>query len=180
MGSGPWGSENPSYAAIPSQLIEGGAVLAAVVLLLLLPFLLRLRLRGWGWLVRPGLAPKHEWRFLTGRGRYVTALTLWALVRLFVASTWRDARVLGPLVAEQVLLIALAAAVLVGPPGVRIIRTLPGAVKSRRASRHAARAERAAMAAEQAQSQVDSDANPVEPAAPAAEPEAAAEQPAIS
>ena len=152
-GSGPWGSDNPSYAAIPSQLIEGGAVLAAVVLLLILPFLIRLRLRRSGRLAHPGLAPKREMRFLIGRGRYLTALTLWALVRLFVASTWRDARVLGPLVAEQLVVILLAMAVFFGLPAVsalRVLLALPGAVKSRRASRRAARAEKAAKAAKEA------------------------------
>jgi prolipoprotein diacylglyceryltransferase len=149
-GSGPWGSDNPSYAAIPSQLIEGGAVLAAVVLLLALPFLLRLRLRRWGWLARPGLAPKREMRFLIGRGRYLTAMTLWVLVRLFVASTWRDARVLGPLVAEQLLMILLAMAVFFGPPVMSAVLALPAAMKSRRASRRAARDKKAAKAAEEA------------------------------
>lgn len=109
LGQGPWGSLNPSFAALPSQALEGGLVLAAAGLVIVMPFLLRLRLRRSTHFVRPALAPQREWSFLTGRGRYLTAIGLWVAARFLVEFTWRDGRVLGPLVADQlVLLLAVA------------------------------------------------------------------------
>jgi prolipoprotein diacylglyceryltransferase len=145
-GDGPWGSTNPGYAAIPSQLVEGGAVLAVTVLVLILPFMLRLRLIDWGRILRPDLAPRRSWPLLAGRNRYLTALSLWAVVRLIVASTWREARVLGPFVAEQLLIVAMTLAVFFGPAAVKKVRRLPHAVSAWRATRLAARAARAARA----------------------------------
>ncbi|MGD0248792.1 MAG: hypothetical protein ABSB75_07035, partial [Candidatus Limnocylindrales bacterium] len=147
-----WGSANPGYPALPSQLVEGGLVLLAVALVLVAPELLRFRIRGRGRLARPGLAPRREWAFLTGGRRFVTALFLWALVRLFVASTWRDARVLGPFVAEQFLLLVvllfLAALVLGVPASLGPFRRLGAAWAARLVARRAARAARAQKAAE--------------------------------
>jgi prolipoprotein diacylglyceryltransferase len=102
-----WGSANPGYPALPSQLLEGGLVLLAVVLLLIAPALLRLRVRRPGALPRLSRVRRREWAFLIGGRRFVTALGLWAFVRFFTASTWRDARVLGPFVAEQYLLLVV-------------------------------------------------------------------------
>jgi prolipoprotein diacylglyceryltransferase len=149
-GNGPWGSTNPGYAAIPSQLIEGGAVLAVAVLVLILPFMLRLRLVDWGRILRPDLAPRRSWPMLAGRNRYLTALSLWAVVRLIVASTWREARVLGPFVTEQLLIVALALTVFFGPAALKKVRRLPHAVSARRAALRSARAERAARREEAA------------------------------
>jgi prolipoprotein diacylglyceryltransferase len=150
VGPGAWGSINPSYPALPSQLIEGAAVLGAAVLLFIMPTVLRLRFPDWRWIVKVELAPRHDWPALTGKGRFLTAMTLWALVRLVVASTWRDGRVLGPLVAEQILIIGLALLVLVALfwPGVgRAVRGAPGRIKGRRATGRIARAEKAEKAA---------------------------------
>jgi hypothetical protein len=44
---------------------------------------------------------------LTGGRRFVTALGLWAVARILAASTWRDAQILGPLRAEQLVLLVL-------------------------------------------------------------------------
>ncbi|HEX7592228.1 MAG TPA: prolipoprotein diacylglyceryl transferase family protein [Candidatus Limnocylindrales bacterium] len=147
VGPGAWGSINPSYPALPSQLIEGAAVLSAAVLLFIMPTVLRLRFPDWRWIVKVELAPRHDWPALTGKGRFLTAMTLWALVRLVVASTWRDARVLGPLVAEQVLIVGLVLVVLFGPGVGRAVRGAPGRIKGRRAAGRIARAEKAEKAA---------------------------------
>jgi hypothetical protein len=147
VGPGAWGSINPGYSALPSQLIEGAAVLSAAVLLFITPTVLRLRFPDWRRIVKVELAPRHDWPALTDKGRFLTAMTLWALVRLVVASTWRDARVLGPLVAEQVLIVGLVLAVLFGPGVGRAVRGAPGRVKGRRAAGRIARAEKAEKAA---------------------------------
>ena len=103
-GSGPWQSANAGVAAIASQVIEGLLVLAAALALMVIPFLLRLRVRRWRRFVRPGYAPATAWGMLTGARRFFTAICLWAAIRLGVAFTWRDAAVLGPLNAEQLIL----------------------------------------------------------------------------
>ena len=106
---GLWQSPNPGSAALPSQALEGGLVLLAAALMIAVPFLLRLRLRRWRQIVRPGLAPRREWAVLMGFRRFLTALCLWAVARLAAAFTWRDARVVGPLGVEQLLLIGVLA-----------------------------------------------------------------------
>ncbi|HEX7490860.1 MAG TPA: prolipoprotein diacylglyceryl transferase family protein [Candidatus Limnocylindrales bacterium] len=146
VGPGTWGSLNTSYSAIPSQLIEGAAVLGAAVLLFITPTILRLRFPDWWWIVKVELAPRRDWPALTGKGRFLTAMTLWALVRLAVAFTWRDGRVLGPVIAEQLLIVGLALAVVFGPALGRTLRRGPGAIRSRRAARRTARAEKVAKA----------------------------------
>ena len=112
--SGPWESLNPSYPAVPSQVIEGALVLTVAVVVLAVPFLLRLRIRRWRRLGRPGLAPRRDWAVLTGGRRYLTVLGLWAIVRFAAAFTWRDARVLGPFTAEQLILLLVAKQRLIG------------------------------------------------------------------
>ncbi len=114
-GPGPWESVNPSYPALPSQGLEGVLVLAAMAAVLVLPPILRLRLRRWHAIVRPGLAPRHPWRWLTGGRRFLTMLGLWAAMRFVAAFTWRDAHVLGPLGAEQLMLLGLVVIALFGP-----------------------------------------------------------------
>jgi len=114
-GPGPWESLNPTYAALPSQALEGVLVLAALAAMLAVPPLLRLRLRRWRMFVRPGLAPRHPWSWVTGWRRYLTMLGLWAAARFVAAFTWRDAQVLGPLGAEQLALLGLMGLAALGP-----------------------------------------------------------------
>jgi hypothetical protein len=123
-GAGPWESLNPSYPAIPSQAIEGGLILLAVLVVLVVPPVLRLRLRPWRSYVRPGIAPRRSWKWLTGWRRYTTMIGLWALARFAVAFTWRDAEVAGPLNAEQLLLLGVIAAAFLGPWALLLLAAL--------------------------------------------------------
>ena len=143
-GPGPWGSVNPSYPAIPSQALEGMLVLAAAAALLLVPLLLRLRLRRWGRVVRPGWSPRRQWSLLTGGRGFVTLISIWAAARFVAAFTWRDARVLGPLCAEQLTVLGVVAAVVVIPLLPRGLRRLRRGWVSRRAAGDVARAARLA------------------------------------
>jgi prolipoprotein diacylglyceryltransferase len=102
-GPGPWQSANAGVAAIPSQVIEGVLVLAAAVLVVVVPPVLRLRLRGAGIAIRPGLAPRREWGPLFGYRRFLSVICLWAAARFAAGFTWRDATVEGPLRAEQLI-----------------------------------------------------------------------------
>ena len=106
-GVGPWESANPSLPALPSQLIEGGLVLVALALFLALPWLLRLRVRLWHGLPRPGWSEARAWPELEGRRRFATMLGFWGVARFIAAFTWRDAHVAGPFVAEQLVLAGL-------------------------------------------------------------------------
>ncbi len=108
--SGPWQSANASDPALASQALEGSLILLAAVAILVVPFVLRPRLRRWRMVVRPGLAPRREWRLLSGYRRFLTALGLWSVARFAAAFTWRDALVAGPLRAEQVVLLFVFAA----------------------------------------------------------------------
>lgn len=146
-GDGPWGSTNPSFSALPSQAMEGALVLAVAALVLLVPPLLRLRIRRWRRLVRPGRASRHEWSLLTGGRRYLTVIALWAAVRFVAAFTWREAHVLGPFVADQLVLAAVIAVCLFGPAIVGGVRRLRRAVAVRLVSRRATQAARAAQTA---------------------------------
>jgi len=120
--SGLWGSANADLAAIPSQALEGGLVLGVLVVVLFVPFLLRLRFPDWGRIVRIGLAPRRDWLLLSGGYRYLTVLVLWAMVRFAAVSTWRDARVLGSLMAEQLILIGAIVLLVAGPIEIWAIR----------------------------------------------------------
>ena len=104
LGAGPWGSLGPSIPAVPSQALEGvaaGGVLLVVLLLSVVPMLRR------------------------PDGRlFAIAVGGWALVRLVVASTWRDPVVAGLFRAEQVIAaivavgaLAIATALIVGNRG---------------------------------------------------------------
>lgn len=150
--TGVWESSNPSYPALPSQALEGVLVLLVAVLMLLVPFLLRLRLRARGGIFRPGLAPRRDWAAFSGGRRFLTAIGLWAGVRIAVAVTWRDAKVLGPLGAEQLLLIAVLLACLIGPEVPTFVRWLRAAltaeVRAWRVRRAAFKAREAAELAE--------------------------------
>jgi prolipoprotein diacylglyceryltransferase len=98
LGAGPWGSLAPELPSHPAQLYEAGAtviVLAGAIGLL-----------ASGYFARPD-------------GRlFLAALAGWAGARTVVAATWRDAPVFGPLLADQLLSIAIAgtcAAILLSP-----------------------------------------------------------------
>ncbi len=170
-GQGPWGSLNADSPAVPSQILEGALVLAVAVLILVFPFLLRLRLRKWGSIVRPGLDPRREWSALSGARRALTALGLWALVRFAAAFTWRDAHVLGPLGADQLVLLVVAVVAFGGPPFAGWLRLLRNGVTGRLASRRVRRAEQAARQREEAAARANEAAAT---AAAAADAEAAA------
>jgi hypothetical protein len=140
-GPGPWISANPDYPALPSQALEGGLAILTAALLVGVPFLLRLRLQRRRLIVWPCLAPDRGWVLLTGPRRFAVALLLWAEVRFAMAETWRDATVLGPLRAEQLILLGLIAgclAVIVAPDLVRFGRGRRAARKARDASRWSA------------------------------------------
>ena len=137
---GQWGSANPDFAAIPSQALEGGLVLGVLIVVLIVPFLLRLRFRAWSRVVRPALAPRRDWALLTGGRRFLTALGLWAAARFVVVFTWRDAHVLGPLAAEQLILIGVMVLALGGPlviPGWQRAGVVIPAWRATRAERRA-------------------------------------------
>ena len=104
---GPWQSANPGTPALPSQALEGILVLIAALLILVVPVVLRFRLRRWRWIVRPGFAARRDWWILTGYRRFLSALCLWSAARFGAAFTWRDPDVAGPLGVEQIMLLAL-------------------------------------------------------------------------
>lgn len=91
LGAGPWGSLGPAIPSIPAQALEGIAV--TIVLLLV------------GALSLVPVVRRPDGRL------FAVAIAGWALARLVVASTWRDAVVAGPFRAEQLIagLVALGA-----------------------------------------------------------------------
>ncbi len=111
-GTGPWGSPGAELPAIPAQLLE--AAMTGIVLVVI-------GLLGW----RSGL------RRADGR-LFAVGLAAWAIGRAVVASTWRDAAVLAPLNAEQ--LICLAVALLAA--GAALIATLVIRRRRNRAERN--------------------------------------------
>jgi len=88
-GAGPWGSPGAELPAIPAQLLEAGMAAGVLVLVTVL---------GW----RSGL------RRADGR-LFAVGIAAWALGRALVATTWRDAAVLGSLNAEQLICLVVAA-----------------------------------------------------------------------
>ena len=146
---GIWDSPNPGYPALPSQVVEGALVLVLAFLIVFVPFLLRLRIRRWGSMARPGLAARRDWVDLTGGRRFLTLIGLWAVVRMAAAFTWRDAQVLGPLGVEQLLLVAVIVFCLVGPKVPPLLRWLrPSVVAQVRAWRVRRAAFKVSRAAE--------------------------------
>jgi prolipoprotein diacylglyceryltransferase len=107
VGPGPWGSLSPADPALPSQALEGIGVLAALVLLVALPLVPQLRSGAGSETTDAKLAVGREWALLSGWRGFVTMLVVWSGVRFLAAFTWRDARVAGPLCAEQLVLLAL-------------------------------------------------------------------------
>jgi prolipoprotein diacylglyceryltransferase len=138
--SGPWASANPGLSALPSQALEGGLVLLVAVAILVVPVLARFRVRRWRRIVRPGWAARRDWAVLRGWRRFVTALCLWAIVRIVAAFTWRDAEVLGPFRVEQLILLAIPGSCIVWFLGSRLRRRLGVLRAGRRASASKARA----------------------------------------
>ena len=90
IGPGPWGSLAPAIASHPSQLYEAGATVLVLALVVAATL-------GGAFRRRDGMA-------------LFVALGGWAIGRAIVATTWRDAPVLGPLGADQLLCLGLAAA----------------------------------------------------------------------
>ena len=89
-GPGPWGSLAPDVPSHPSQVYE------AIATTIVLTFL--------GLALRLGAFARRDGSAL------LVAVVLWAIGRGIVAVTWRDAAVLGPLNAEQLILIAVVVA----------------------------------------------------------------------
>jgi hypothetical protein len=151
-GGGPWGSANPAFSALPSQAIEGALILAVAVLVVVVPAVMRFRIKVTKREIDLYRAPRRDWLLLTGGRRYLTVLALWAVVRFAAEFTWRDAHVLGPFVADQIPLAAVIAVCLFGPAVVgdvrRLRRGVAGRVGARRAARRAARLAAKAARAE--------------------------------
>lgn len=86
---GPWGSLIPGVASHPSQLYEGFAALLVLQLMTI-------------------AAARGAFRAADGSALLV-GIAGWAVIRVIVATTWRDASVLGPLLAEQLIALSVAA-----------------------------------------------------------------------
>jgi Prolipoprotein diacylglyceryl transferase len=137
VGAGPWGSLNPDIPALPSQAIEGILVLLAAAVVMLVPLLLRVRLRPWRSIVRPGWSPRREWSMLSGSGGFATVIAVWIVARFAAAFTWRDAHILGPFNTEQIVLLVvlgLVVAALSVPADLRAVRKHWAAWRAARAS----------------------------------------------
>jgi len=89
LGDGPWDSLAAFIPSHPSQVYE--AILATAILVIL------------GLTLRAGAFARRD-----GSALFV-GLALWAVARLIVATTWRDATVVGALRAEQVVLLGVVA-----------------------------------------------------------------------
>ena len=112
-GDGPWGSMRPDFPALPAQALEGGLVLAIAAAVMIVPIVLRLRVRPWWRLARLGWSPWHEWPLLTGSAGFTTMIVLWAVARFVAVFAWRDASLVGPFRAEHAILVFMLAAVIV-------------------------------------------------------------------
>jgi prolipoprotein diacylglyceryltransferase len=88
LGAGPWGSLAPELPSHPAQIYEAAstALVLGVAIVLL----------------ASGAFARRDGRL------FVAAVAGWAVARTVVATTWRDAPVLGPLLADQLLSIAIA------------------------------------------------------------------------
>jgi phosphatidylglycerol:prolipoprotein diacylglycerol transferase len=87
LGDGPWDSLAAYLPSHPSQAYE--AVLTIVILVVL------------GLAIRSGAFGRRDGSVL------FVGIALWAVARIMVAATWRDAAVLGPLRAEQLILLGV-------------------------------------------------------------------------
>ena len=120
-GAGPWLSVAPATPAVPAQLFEAAwALLGIPVVFALhagpvlgsLPGGLR-QVGRWADARRARGAPVADGRLRFG---YLFGLALgwWLVGRVVIASTWRDARVVGSLNVEQALSVALLAVLVLG------------------------------------------------------------------
>jgi phosphatidylglycerol:prolipoprotein diacylglycerol transferase len=100
LGDGPWDSLAAYVPSHPAQVYE--AILTIAILVVL------------GLALRAGAFARRDGSVL------LVGLALWAIARGVVVVTWRDATVLGPLRAEQLILLAVVAGCLVT---VRSLRT---------------------------------------------------------
>ena len=114
-GAGPWGSLAPEIPSHPAQLYEAGAVLVAAAIVGV-------------------VAVGGAFRARDGRAFFV-AVAAWAVGRIAVGSVWRDTPVAGPLRAEQLIALGLAATSLVAIVIIARMRRAPGAARSDRAAR---------------------------------------------
>jgi len=113
VGPGPWGSLAPEIPSHPAQLYEALATAGVLVVVIGL------------------LAGGRFWR---GTGAaFLVGIGLWAAARAAVAVTWRDPAVMGPLNADQVISIVIAAATAL----VFVARWSARVVRRRRAQRPA-------------------------------------------
>jgi prolipoprotein diacylglyceryltransferase len=90
-GPGPWASLAPLIASHPAQLYEAGVALVAFIVLSAV-------------VVAGGFGQRDGRLFLV-------VVAVWALGRAVVAFAWRDAEVLGPLRADQLISLAVVAAI---------------------------------------------------------------------
>ena len=93
LGPGPWLSLAPEVPSHPSQAYEAFATIGVMAILVAA--------------LAAGAFPRR------GAGAFLAGLAMWAIARLLVAFTWRDRAVLGPLSADQVISLAIAAGALV-------------------------------------------------------------------
>lgn len=88
VGPGPWGSLSPATPSHPSQVYETLATIGVLLVVMTI-------LAAGGFARRDGRA-------------FLVAIGLWAVGRAVVAATWRDAAVIGPLNAGQLIALGLA------------------------------------------------------------------------
>jgi phosphatidylglycerol:prolipoprotein diacylglycerol transferase len=94
VGPGPWGSLGPEVPSHPSQLYE------AILVALMIPVLIALS--------RFDVIARRD------GGAFFAAIGLWAAARFAVASTWRDPVTVGPLRADQAMLLVLIVIAVIG------------------------------------------------------------------
>jgi phosphatidylglycerol:prolipoprotein diacylglycerol transferase len=87
LGDGPWGSLGPAIPSQPAQVYEAGLTFLVLVIVV--------------GLVAAGGFRRHDGLL------FLFALETWAVARFLVAFTWRDDPVLGPLVMDQVVSLAI-------------------------------------------------------------------------
>jgi len=109
-GPGPWGSLAPETPSHPAQLYEAGAIAIVVVFVVALLSIGLFR-RG------DGLA-------------WIVSIALWLAARTVIAATWRDAPVVGPLRAEQ--LLSLGALAVCLSAGIVLVRAAASPASQRR------------------------------------------------
>lgn len=88
LGQGPWGSLSPELPSHPAQLYEAGATVLVLGVAI--------------GLLTTGAFARRDGRL------FLVVLAGWAVVRTVVAATWRDSPVLGPLIGDQLVSLAIA------------------------------------------------------------------------